>query len=120
MKRLSLFCTMFMLIIIVGGLCLTAIDPADYSGKWYSTKDQNVYLFQEGMIYCPKHAVMLSDTEYISGAYTYSQSSIFLFVDGIEGLETGRELFLIQSADSCFLCEKSDGSGTVYFIRDHK
>jgi len=120
MKRLTFFCTMLMLISIVVGLCLTAIDPADFSGEWYSSKDQSVYQFHDGLIYCDKHAIMLSDTEYISGAYTYSRNSIFLFAVGIEGLETGRELFLVQSEDSSLLCEKKDGSGTVYFIRDHK
>lgn len=117
MKREAVFGIVIFLLIIMAGLCQTAIDPEDFTGKWYSSDDQSVYLFQEGLIYCQKNAVALSDTVSISGAYSFSRNSVLLFAEGVEGLEKEKELYLVSSGDGCFLCDNKDGSGRIYFIR---
>lgn len=120
MKRLAASCVIIFLCFLIAGLSQTAIDSEDFTGQWYSSTDQNVYLFQEGIIYCSKHAVILSDTISISGAYSFSRNSIFMFTKGIAGLETEKELYLVRRGDESFLCENEDGTGAVYFIRYSK
>jgi hypothetical protein len=97
-----------------------AIDPDDFSGEWYSSQEQCIYHFSEGMIQCQKYPIPLSDNDYISGAYSFSKNSVFLFAEGIDGLESPREVFLVKNADECLLCENKDGSGRIYFIRDNR
>lgn len=120
MKRLAAFCILFFTLMITVGLMQTAFDPNDYTGEWYSSEDQSLYLFQHGLIYCPKKAVPTSDSTFISGAYTQSKNAILLFAVGIKGLETERVVFLIQNDDVTFLCENADGTGQIFFIRSHK
>ena len=117
MKRLAVSCVIIFLCILVAGLCQSAIDAEDFTGQWYSSVDQSVYLFQDGILYCSKHAVALSDSTSISGAYSFSRNSIFLFAEGIPGLETEKEIFLVHSGEGSLLCENEDGTGAVYFIR---
>lgn len=111
MKRFIFLCIAIILLILICGFSQTALDPQDYSGKWYSSADQKVYLFQEGLIYGP------SKTTALCGAYSYSRNSIYLFVTGMEGLEQEKALFLVKNRDGSFLCESPDGSGKLYFIR---
>ncbi len=117
MKRLAFFFIVVILLAIVVGLCQPTNSPECFSGLWYSSDDQTAYVFQEGLIYSDEHVISLSDTDSISGAYTYCQNSIFLFVKGIEGLETEKELYLVQKGEGSFLCEHNDGSGKAYLIR---
>lgn len=117
MRRLAISGILFILCIIIAGLSQTATDPADFSGKWYSSADQSVYLFCEGLIHCDKNTVAISVSDTISGAYTCSKSSIFLFVVGMDGLEEEKELYLVHKDESSFLCEHEDGTGRMYFIR---
>ena len=117
MRRLAISFISIILIILIAGLCQTALNPEDFSGIWYSANDQTVYRFQEGLIYSAKHAVQLSDSASISGAYTFCKESIFMFVTGIDGLETEREVYLVENGNGSFLCENDDGTGIVYFIR---
>ena len=105
------------LLMIIIGLHQPVMDPQDYTGQWYSADDQSIYLFQNGLICSSRHAVPLSDTESISGAYSYCKNSILLFAEGIEGLETEKELYLVHNEDGSFLCENKDGTGEIYFIR---
>lgn len=116
MKQATAFSIVLLLLIIVV-LSQTAIDPEDFTGQWYSSNDQSVYLFQDGLIYCSKHVIPLSDTDSISGSYTYCRNSIYLFANGIDGLETAKEVYLVQRDDGSFLCENQDGTGEIYFIR---
>lgn len=118
MRRVAVSSFIILVCVIVAGLCQSAIDPDNFAGEWYSAMDQSVYLFQDGLLYCTKHPVPLSDNTYISGAYTYSKNTIFLFAAGIEGLEKERELHLIHNDDGSFLCESEDGTGQIYFIRN--
>ena len=117
MKRLFLFGMIIVLLIIIVGFSRTAFDLGAFTGKWYSAADQSVYLFQEGLIYNAKHSVPVSDTNALSGAYTCCRDSIYMFATGIAGLETEKELFLVERKDGSFLCEREDGSGEIYFIR---
>lgn len=114
--KYALALSMALLMIIIG-LNQPVIDPQDYTGQWYSAKNQSVYLFQNGLIYCSKHSIALTDTDSISGAYSYGKKSILLFADGIDGLKTEKEIYLVNNNDGSFLCEHKDGSGEIYFIR---
>jgi len=98
----------------------TAMDPEDFSGEWYSSQEQAVYLFEEGIIYCQKYPIAVSEYDYISGGYAFSGKSVFLFAKGIDGLETAKEVYLIQNADESILCEHKDGTGNIYFVRDNR
>ena len=120
MKRSFLFCILICFGILLVFFGRTAVDPEDFSGQWYSSGDQNVYLFQEGLIYNSKHGVPLSDSETISGAYAYCNDSILLFAKGIKGLETEKELYLVHKDDGSFLYEHKDGTGELFFIRYNK
>ena len=120
MKQLSALCVLIFIMLIAVVFPQAAIDPNDFTGEWYSSQDQDLYLFQHGLIYYPRKRIATSDTTFISGAYTYSKKSILLFAAGIKGLETERELFLVQKDDVTFLCEYPDGSGQVFFIRSRK
>ena len=117
MRYLVILCVVIFICILTVGLCRTAVDPGEFTGKWYSAADQSVYLFQEGLIYCGRHAVAISETETLSGAYSFGKDSIFLFATGIPGLEKERELYLVNRGEESSLCENRDGSGKVYFIR---
>lgn len=119
MKRLAFFCILVSCLVLATGLCQTALDPNDFSGQWYSSENQNLYVFQEGLIHCPKHAVEISADESISGAYSCSRTSIFLFAKGIQGLEKEKELYLVHNGKGSFLCENQDGTGKIYFARYH-
>jgi len=117
MKRLAGFCIIIVLCIILTGLCQTAIDPEEFTGQWFSAEDQRVYLFRDGLIVCSQNGVPVSEKEAISGAYSFSKKSIYLFAVGISGLETEKELYVVHKGEGSFLCENEDGSGKVYFIR---
>lgn len=117
MKRPTTLFFIAALLIVIAGLIQTARDPASFSGEWYSSQDQTLYLFEEGLIYCSKHPVALSENSFLSGAYVCSKESIYLFATGIHGLEREQELYLIRKEDCSFLCENKDGSGRIYFIR---
>ena len=93
MKRWAILGIAVVVVIILAGLSQTAISPRDFSGQWYSWEDQNLYVFQDGLIYCTKHPIPISGTESISGAYTYCRNSVVLFAAGIPGLEQEKELY---------------------------
>ena len=117
MRRLTIISIVILICILMAGLCRTAVNPGDFTGKWYSPADQSVYLFQEGLIFCSRHSVPLSETQTISGAYSFGADSIFLFAEGIPGLEKERELYLITRGEERCLCESKDGVGMIYFSR---
>ena len=108
------------LLLIVCALSQPAMDPEDFSGQWYSSREQCIYLFRGGIIYCRKYPILLSEEASISGAYTFSGESVYLFAEGIEGLESPRELFLVEHKEESLLCENKDGSGQIFFVRDNK
>ena len=63
MKQAAAFSMLLIIVIIIVGLCQAAMDPADFSGQWYASESQSLYLFQEGIIYCAKNVVPLDDGE---------------------------------------------------------
>jgi len=101
-------------------LSRTAVDPEDFTGQWYSSREQCIYEFRDGLIYCSKYPLCKLEEGALSGAYVFSGKSIFLFARGIEGLETEREVYLIEKPEESLLCEKKDGSGEIYFVRDNR
>lgn len=110
-------------VVLLGIFCAlnqTAMDPADFTGDWYSSREQCIYHFRNGLISCPKYPIMISDGNTISGAYVFSGKSVLLFAEGIEGLETEREVYLIETEEESLLCEKPDGTGQIYFVRDNR
>lgn len=100
-------------------LAQPAVDPEDFTGEWYSATGQHIYLFQNGIIHCEQHSAALPDGSTFSGAYAFSGKSIALFAMGVDGLETVKELYLVQNKEGSLLCDHADGSGTIYFVR-HK
>ena len=118
MKYILALCLVFLIIFL--GLNQTVIDPQDFTGEWYSAKDQTVYRFENGLIHCHKHTIAISSADTISGAYSFSKKSIFLFAKGIDGLEAEKELFLVHKDEGSFLCEDKNGDGEIYFIRYEK
>ena len=117
MKHLAATCFLIILVLILLLFCQTALDPESFCGEWYSAEDQSGYLFQEGLVYRLKFGEEFSDTTPICGAYTYCRDSVFLFTEGVAGLEKETEIYLVRNRDGSFLCENKDGSGNIYFIR---
>ena len=117
MRRWLLFGIAILTVIATAFLGQTAIDPGDYTGRWYSAGNQQIYHFEEGVIYCENHSVTLADDNAISGAYSFSRNKIALFALGVEGLESVKELFLVENKDESMLCEQEDGTGKIYFVR---
>lgn len=111
MRRSALFGILILICAIIAGLCQTAVDPEDFTGQWYASSDQSIYTFREGIVFSGKFP------DSISGAYTFSRKSIFLFAKGVPGLEQEKQLYLLQKDDGSFLCENPDGTGEIYFIR---
>ena len=109
-------------VLLAGFLMLsrTALDPEDFAGQWYSSREQCIYDFRDGLIYCARYPICELDGEPLSGAYAFSGRSILLFVQGIEGLETEREVYLVETREESLLCENKDGTGQIYFIRDNR
>ncbi len=120
MKRWGIPVIIILLLIAFSVLNQPAIDPEDFSGEWYSGQEQCIYDFREGLIYCRKYQIPVSDTESISGAYTFSGKSVYLFAVGIEGLEKEKELYLIENPEESLLCENKEGTGRIYFVRDNR
>ena len=104
-------------VVIVAFLGRTAVNPEDFIGEWYSVDEHQIYLFQDGIIYCDQYGVDLPDGTSISGAYSYCGRSVVLFAMGIEGLENVKELYLVENKDETLLCETEDGIGEIYFVR---
>ena len=120
MRRLAAFCVFLIVSILAIGLFCVALDPNQYAGYWYSSNDQCVYLFQDGLIFSVNNAEAFLNEDSFEGAYTYSKDVVFLFVKDIEGLEREKNLYLHHSGDASFLCENKDGSGKIYFMRYNK
>ena len=97
----------------------TAVDPSDFIGEWYSADSQEIYRFQDGIIHSNNDSDRWQDGDNISGAYIFSGKSVALFAIGVEGLESVKELYLIENKEESLLCEQKDGTGKIYFVR-HK
>lgn len=117
MKKWLLSGMAIIIVSIVALLGKTAVDPENFTGEWFSASGQEIYRFQDGVIYCDRHSVRLPDGDSISGAYVFSGQSVALFAIGVEGLESVKELYLIENKEESLLCERKDGSGTIYFVR---
>ena len=114
MRRRAVVLIIICILFIIAGMSQTAWNPDSIRGAWYSSDDQQAYLFDEGLIFCDKYAL---DMNSLCGAYSYCKHSVFLFVTGMDGLETEKEIYYIKNRDGSFLCENKDGSGKIYFIR---
>ena len=97
-----------------------AIDPEDFTGDWYSVDGQHVYRFRNGIIHCEQHFVELGDGSSFSGAYSFSGKSIQLFAIGVDGLESQKELYLVEHKEESLLSDRPDGKGAIYFVRHNE
>lgn len=117
MKRWLIFGIAILAVLGIAFLGQPAIDPEDFTGDWYSTSGQNIYHFRNGIIRCDKHSLYLDDGTSFSGAYIFSGKSVAVFAKGVDGLENVKELYLIENKEEFLLCDRLDGSGTIYFVR---
>ena len=117
MRRLVVLLIVVLLLIIITGFSRTALDPEVFRGEWYSADDQKLYYFQDGLIFSYQLTDNDTDAVSISGAYMYSRDTVFLFAEGVPGLETEQEIYLVQNHDGRLLCENKDGTGRIYFIQ---
>ena len=117
MRRLVVLLIVVLLLIIITGFSRTALDPEVFRGEWYSADDQKLYYFQDGLIFSSQFTDNDTDAVSISGAYMYSRDTVFLFAEGVPGLETEQEIYLVQNHDGRLLCENKDGTGRIYFIQ---
>ena len=120
MKRWLLLGIAIITVAIIAFLGQSAVDPEDFTGEWYSANGQHIYLFQNGIIQCEQHFAELPDGSTFSGAYSFSGKSVALFAMGVDGLEEVKELYLIEHKEESLLCDNSDGTGTIYFVRHNK
>lgn len=86
------------------------LQPEQFTGRWYAQNTGIRYTFEEGLIW-PE------GTDTFGGAYCFGKDSVFLFAPGVEGLEKEQQLYLVSDKAGDLLCEKEDGTGTVYFRR---
>lgn len=98
-------------LLLTWALSRNAISPERFTGVWYSTQSTAAYDFREGII------ERLETSTIIDGAYSFTGSSITLFVTDLEGLDTVTTLYWISDKNGDFLCATPDGSGTIYFAR---
>jgi hypothetical protein len=117
MKKWLLLGIAAMIVALIVFLGQSAVDPEDFTGEWYSVSGQQIYLFQNGIIHCGQHSADLGDGSTISGAYIFSGKSVALFAMGVDGLETVKEIYLVENKEESLLCENADGTGTIYFVR---
>lgn len=117
MRRWLLFVFAIITVAFIAILGQPAVDPEDFTGEWYSAGGQQIYRFHNGLIHCEKGSVPLGDGSTISGAYIFSGKSVAVFAVGIDGLETVKEIYLIENKEESLLCENEDGTGTIYFVR---
>lgn len=117
MRKLLLCGIAIITVAMLAFLGQTAVDPDNFNGEWYSASGQQIYRFQNGIIHCDQYSVALADGNSISGAYTFSGKSVALFALGVEGLESVKELYLVENKVESLLCERKDGTVKIYFVR---
>lgn len=120
MKRWLLVGLAIIIVVIIAFLGQPAVDPDDFTGEWYSVSGQQIYRFHHGIIHCEQYGAALADGRSISGAYVFSGKTVALFAMGVDGLETVKELYLIENREESLLCDKEEGNGTIYFVRYKK
>lgn len=104
-------------------LCLTgcayeddASPTAAYDGTWYFALNGAECKFTDGQIYrYDKNAL---DGQSLTGIYSAAGDHIDANVAYIGSLDQVRPLYIVSGENGDFLCDKADGSGTVYFYRD--
>ena len=117
MKRWSIWiCAGVLILAWIIGLTQTAIDPSDFTGKWYYAEDMSVYLFHNGVIISEAHHMDMDEDEIFSGAYSFAKNKIYLFFAAENRVGDPIELLLIHSSSGDRLCDSQ--TGTVIFYRE--
>ena len=106
-------------LLLAAGLLLgRTASPYDlFTGEWYSCDEGNRYVFSQGIIVCEEFGIPLGENQTMSGAYCVSRDSMVLFAQGVEGLETERDVYLVHGPGGDALCEYPDGTGRIFFTR---
>lgn len=98
-------------VMFVGAAFLFLLQPVnayDYSGSWYSAKDGQRYLFEEGLIF--------GQTGEMDGGYCPANKKLLIFVTDMDGLEIEQELYFIRQQGRDTLCDRETDS--IYFYRE--
>ena len=106
MKRFALVLST-LIILTAALLSRSALDPGRFTGTWYDAQTGEGYLFREGIIQKPEEEVL-------RGAYSFTRSSITLFLTEREGLDTVQTLRWQSGKDGEVLCTEA---GEIRFRR---
>lgn len=107
-------------VLIFAALNVKIMEPADFTGAWYSAGDGSLYIFQDGWIECPDYEIMLLNQRVFSGAYSFSRNQAAVFLVDEQGVSEVLQLYLVHRKDGDVLCETKDGTGTILFFRNQK
>lgn len=89
---------------------------AAYDGTWYFAVNGAQCQFTDGQIY--RYDKNVLDGQSLTGIYSPAGDHIDANVAYIGSLDQVRPLYIVSGEDGDFLCDKADGSGTVYFYRE--
>ena len=103
MKRFALLLLIPALLFLLLGR--DALIPGRFTGAWYEAGTGEEYWFEEGLV--RKDACF-------RGAYSFTRSSITLFVSGAEEMETVQTLWWRSGKDGEVLCTEA---GDIRFRR---
>lgn len=105
-------------VLLVGlWLSMPVMEPEYFTGIWYSGQGNNVYSFEDGLIYSWDESAEDNKERKRCGAYIYCADSVYLFVQEMEGLEREQELYLIREKGADRLSTERNGMGITYFRR---
>ena len=117
MKRWSIWiCAGVLILACIIGFTRTAIEPSDFTGKWYYAEDMSAYLFHNGVIISEAHHIDMDEDEIFSGAYSFARNKIYLFLAEDNRVGELLELSLNHSSIGDTLCDSK--TGTVIFYRE--
>lgn len=112
-----------LLLILALILCLagcayedTTSPTAAYDGTWYFAVNGAECKFTDGQIY--RYDKNVLDGQSLTGIYSAAGDHIDANVAYIGSLDQVRQLYIVSGDNGDFLCDKADGSGTVYFYRE--
>ena len=103
MKRFALLLLIPAILLLLLGR--DALMPGRFTGAWYEAGTGEEYWFEEGII---------RKDELFRGAYSFTRSSITLFVSDAEALETVQDLLWKNGKEGEVLCTET---GIVRFRR---
>ena len=121
MKRYSFFGFIILLLFLIAGLGRTAIEPDQFTGQWYSADDQNIYLFQEGLVYCSEHGFLYL-TAYHSAVLILSAGtqSLCLQQESRDLKPSGKSIWFPTGIKVFYVSGKTEPERSTLFVLCHK